>query len=52
MNYFTQHFTAGSARLLSDEISAYLAANPTYIPVSVSVFPSGEFFGAILVYGV
>lgn len=52
MTYFTEAFSEQSIRRLSDVISAFLAANPTFVPVSLTNTVEGANFYAILVYGV
>lgn len=52
MIYHSKCFTPGSYRDVSDAIEAFFVANPTFVPVSLSVFAAGENYSAILVYGV
>lgn len=52
MTYSSQSFVGSSIRDLSELVSAFLAANPAAVPVSLSVVPSGLLYNAILIYGV
>lgn len=52
MAYASKAFSEQSIRALSDDITAFLAANPSSIPISVSNTVEGAGFYAILVYQV
>jgi hypothetical protein len=52
MTYSTEVFQSTSLKNLNDAINAFFVANPTFVPVSISMSIVGISFYAVLVYGV
>ena len=52
MTYYTQAFSEQAIQTLSNVISAFLADNPSYVPISITNVVDGANFYALLLYSI